>query len=123
VEYGNWLAGNYTLGNESLMSVKFCLFKKLSGLPLGRTDPLLYAIRKQSSLLFWRHIVLYYDTAHALSCRSLSSIIRLFKVERNMCFRSENWVTKMLFTCILDLETGFLKMLLKFWHLHRYVNN
>jgi hypothetical protein len=35
VEYGNWLAGNYTLGNELLMSVKFRIFKKLSGLPFG----------------------------------------------------------------------------------------
>jgi len=76
-----------------------------------------------SSLLLWRLIVLYYDTVHVLSCRSLSNTIPLFKVERNMCCRSEKWVAKMLFTCILGLETAFLKMLSTFSHLHRYVNN
>lgn len=40
LEYSNWLAGNYTLGNELLMSVKFRLIKKLSGLLFGRNDPL-----------------------------------------------------------------------------------
>lgn len=52
MEYSNWLAVNYTLGNESLMSVKFRLFKKLSGLPLGRTGPLRYAIRKLRAVFF-----------------------------------------------------------------------
>jgi len=76
-----------------------------------------------SSLLLWRLIVLYYDTAQVLSYRSLSNIIRLCTVERNMCCRSEKWVAKMLFRCILGLKTGFLKMLLTFLRLHRYVNN
>ena len=35
VEYGIWLAGNYILGNESLMSVQFRLFKKFLVYPLG----------------------------------------------------------------------------------------
>jgi len=34
------------------MSVKFRLFKNLSGLPLGRTDPLLYIIWKLTAVCF-----------------------------------------------------------------------
>ena len=52
MKYGNWLEGNYTLGNESLMSVKFRIFKKLSGLPLGRIDPLHYTVRKPTAVWF-----------------------------------------------------------------------
>ena len=109
MEYGNWLAGNYTLGNESLMSVKFRLFKKLSGLPLGLTDPFRYSIRKLTAFCFSG------GSSFCIMTLPMSSHAGAFLILYVYLKLKETW--------ILDLKTGFLKMLLTFLRLHRYVNN
>jgi hypothetical protein len=109
VKYGNWLAANCTLGNESLMSVKFRLFKKLSGLPLGRTDPLRYTIRKLTEICFSGVSSFCIMTLPMSSHAGAVLILYIYLKSKE--------------TRVLGLKTGFLKMLLTFLHIHRYVNN